>query len=30
MEPKTPKLLEDTRDAAQFVRQVTNGKTLDD
>jgi uncharacterized protein with HEPN domain len=30
MEPKTPKLLEDIRDAVQFVRQVTDGKTLDD
>ena len=30
MEPKSPKLLEDIRDAAAFVRQATNGKTLDD
>jgi len=30
MESKTPKLLEDIRDAAQFVRQVTDSKTLDD
>lgn len=30
MERKTPKLLEDIRDAAAFVRQATEGKTLDD
>jgi uncharacterized protein with HEPN domain len=30
MEPKTPKFLEDIRDAAAFVRQATHGKTLDD
>ena len=30
MEPKSPKLLEDVRDAAAFVRQATEGKTLDD
>ena len=30
MERKSPKLLEDIRDAAAFVRQVTDGKTLDD
>jgi uncharacterized protein with HEPN domain len=29
MQPKTPKLLDDIRDAAAFIRQVTNGKTLD-
>lgn len=30
MESKTPKLLEDIRDAAQFIRQVTDSKPLDD
>jgi uncharacterized protein with HEPN domain len=30
MEPKSPKLLEDIRDAAAFVRQAIDGKTLDD
>lgn len=30
MESKSPKLLEDIRDAAAFVRQATAGKTLDD
>ena len=30
MERKSPKLLEDIRDAAAFVRQATEGKTLDD
>jgi uncharacterized protein with HEPN domain len=30
MERKSPKLLEDIRDAAAFVRQATDGKTLDD
>jgi uncharacterized protein with HEPN domain len=30
MERKSPKLLEDIRDAAAFVRQATHGKTLDD
>jgi uncharacterized protein with HEPN domain len=30
MEPKSPKLLEDIRDAAAFVRQEIDGKTLDD
>jgi uncharacterized protein with HEPN domain len=30
MERKTPKLLEDIRDAAAFIRQATVGKTLDD
>jgi uncharacterized protein with HEPN domain len=29
MQPKTPKLLDDIRDAAVFIRQVTDGKTLD-
>jgi uncharacterized protein with HEPN domain len=29
MQRKSPKLLEDIRDAAGFVRQVTVGKTLD-
>jgi uncharacterized protein with HEPN domain len=28
MKPKTPKLLDDVRDAAAFIRQVTDGKTL--
>jgi uncharacterized protein with HEPN domain len=28
MSPKTPKLLEDVRDAANFIREVTQGKTL--
>ena len=30
MERKSPKVLEDIRDAAGFVRQATSGKTLDD
>jgi uncharacterized protein with HEPN domain len=30
MESKSPKLLEDIRDAAAFVRQATADKTLDD
>jgi uncharacterized protein with HEPN domain len=30
MRPKTPKLLEDIRDAATFVRDIVRGKTLDD
>lgn len=30
MQPKTPKLLEDIRDAAAFIREVARGKTLDD
>jgi len=30
MERKTPKLLEDIRDAAAFVRQAVANKTLDD
>ena len=29
MLPKTPKLLEDVRDAAAFIREVTAGKTLE-
>jgi uncharacterized protein with HEPN domain len=29
MQPKTPKLLDDIRDAAAFVRQITHGKTLE-
>ena len=29
MQPKTPKLLDDIRDAAVFIRQVTGGKTLE-
>ena len=29
MQPKTPKLLEDVRDAAAFIREVTAGKTLE-
>jgi uncharacterized protein with HEPN domain len=29
MQPKTPKLLDDIRDAAAFIRQVTDGKTLE-
>jgi hypothetical protein len=29
MQPKTPKLLDDVRDAAAFVRQATDGKTLE-
>jgi uncharacterized protein with HEPN domain len=29
MQPKTPKLLADVRDAAAFIRQVTSGKKLD-
>jgi len=28
MQPKTPKLLDDIRDAAAFIRQVTEAKTL--
>ena len=30
MQPKTPKLLEDVRDAAAFIRDSVSGKTLDD
>ncbi|MDW8469013.1 MAG: hypothetical protein RML56_08655 [Burkholderiales bacterium] len=30
MHPKTPKLLEDIRDAAAFIREATHGKTLED
>jgi uncharacterized protein with HEPN domain len=30
MQPKTPKLLEDVRDAVEFILHVTRGKTLDD
>jgi hypothetical protein len=30
MQPKTPKLLEDIRDAAAFIREVTRGKTVED
>lgn len=30
MQPKTPKLLEDIRDAAAFVREAVQGRTLDD
>lgn len=30
MRPKSPKLLEDIRDGATFVREVTQGRTLDD
>lgn len=30
MQPKTPKLLEDIRDAAAFIREVARGKTLGD
>ena len=29
MQPKTPKLLDDIRDAVAFIRQVTHGKALD-
>lgn len=28
MQPKTPKLLEDIRDAAEFIRECARGKTL--
>ena len=30
MQPKTPKLLDDIRDAAAFIREVAGGKTLED
>jgi uncharacterized protein with HEPN domain len=30
MQPKTPKLLEDIRDAAAFIREIADGKSLDD
>lgn len=30
MQPKSPKLLEDIRDAAAFIREAVRGKTLDD
>jgi len=30
MQPKTPKLLDDIRDAAAFIRQVTHAKSQDD
>jgi uncharacterized protein with HEPN domain len=30
MQPKTPKLLEDIRDAAAFIREAVQGKTIDD
>ena len=30
MRPKTPKLLEDIRDAAAFIRETVRGKSLDD
>ena len=30
MHPRSPKLLEDIRDAASFVREVTQGRTIDD
>ena len=29
MPPRTPKLLEDIRDAAQFIQDVTQGETLE-
>jgi len=29
MQPKTPKLLEDIRDAAAFISEVAKGRTLD-
>ena len=30
MQPKSPKLLEDIRDAATFIREVTRGRILED
>jgi hypothetical protein len=30
MQPKTPKLLDDIRDAAAFIRDVAQSKTYDD
>jgi uncharacterized protein with HEPN domain len=30
MQPKTPKLLEDIRDAAEFIREAVRGKTADE
>ena len=30
MQPKSPKLREDIRDAASFICEVTRGRTLDD
>ena len=30
MQPRSPKLLEDIRDAAAFIREVANGKSLAD
>jgi uncharacterized protein with HEPN domain len=30
MQPKTPKLLEDVRDAASFIREAVQHKTIDD
>ena len=30
MQPKSPKLLEDIRDAAAFIREVVEGMTLED
>jgi uncharacterized protein with HEPN domain len=30
MQPQSPKLLEDIRDAAAFIREVANGKSLAD
>jgi len=30
MQPQSPKLLEDIRDAAAFIREVTKGKSLAD
>lgn len=30
MQPKSPKLLEDMRDAAAFINEIAEGKSLDD